>query len=403
MSVSNCSSSRGNTQRGDQTGTEYYVCDWYKHSSGWDYYLIYEGERADEVNALASQYARAAALNDHIGYSQPDRYSMWDRLKTSDYNPANITIDCNADCSSSTTFIFKAIGYKLGIEALKNLDIYLYTGSMKNAFVNAGFKAYSESKYLTSPDYIKAGGVLLNVKYHVVINLDDGSKSGGSTPVSTGKYSRNDVKPYENSKSAQELQAILSVLGFYDEALGIDGIYGTGTFNAICDFQSKYNLGADGYASVNGITFAKADELMSGKHATIEPNFTGKAVQDMQSAMNLFGFRDQSGNFLTENGNYDDKTLYAIMQFQDAFGLGADGKASATGVTWRKVDELYNGIHDVTVTTKGDSLNVRKGRGTSYGIVTTIPNGSTHKATCSVDGWTYLHDVNGWVSSAYLI
>lgn len=338
MAVSNCSSSHGNKQAGDQYGNEYYVCNWYSYP--WNVYLHYEGERADEVNNLASQYARAAAENNNIGYSQEDRYSMWTQLNNYDLNPALIKTKCNADCSSSTTFVFKAIGYKLGIEKLKNLNLYLYTGNMKQAFVNAGFKAYTDGKYLNSADYIHKGGVLLNEVHHVVINLDNGSKSGGDTPKEF-YYGRNSVVLGENSKSVKEIKAMLTVLGWYSDPINEE--YTEYFENQLKSFQ-RYHLGetqADGYASRGGWTFQKLDYLIDDedKDAFIEYGMTGKGVYQVQWKLNRLGY-----NCGTPDGIYGDNTYRGIVAFQETiFGKGSsecDGKCYPYGHTYTKIRKL---------------------------------------------------------------
>ena len=67
----------------------------------------------------------------------------------------------------------------LGISALKNIGA-TYTGNMRSAYQNAGFQVLTESKYLTSSDYLVPGDILLNDTHHTATNLGIGSKSGYS-------------------------------------------------------------------------------------------------------------------------------------------------------------------------------------------------------------------------------
>lgn len=156
---------------GDQTGTEYAITAW--KSYPWNVILRHPDTKVQEK--LASM-GRAAALNDLIGYDQSQRTTFWYHLKASNYDPAQITIACEADCSSSTAAIVKAVGCLLGYDEMAAISIDCWTGNLKAALKACGFTVLTESKYLTSPDYLLPGDILLNEQHHVVINLDKGSK-----------------------------------------------------------------------------------------------------------------------------------------------------------------------------------------------------------------------------------
>lgn len=174
-SVANCGKDENNGyfggEAGDQTGTEFWVINWYNY--GQDYVLRYTGERADEVRALIAQYAIAAANNNHIGYDQGQRDTFWNMLVKYGYNPANIKEDCEADCSSSVASIIKAVGYTLGIQSLK--DVWLFaTYGERSALTSAGFSYTTSSSYLSSSNYLLAGDIILNTSKHTNICIKNG-------------------------------------------------------------------------------------------------------------------------------------------------------------------------------------------------------------------------------------
>lgn len=107
------------------------------------------------------------------------------RIKASNYDPAQITIACEADCSSGVAAIVKGAGYRLGNEKMKNVSIYLYTGNMRAGLKAAGFEVLTDSKYLTSDAYLLEGDILLNDNAHVATNLTDGAKSSGTGASNT--------------------------------------------------------------------------------------------------------------------------------------------------------------------------------------------------------------------------
>ena len=121
-----------------------------------------------------------AAKNDLIGYDQGQRDTYWQHLKASNYDPSQITIACEADCSAGVIANVKAVGHLLNIDSLKNLKA-TYTGDMRSAFRAAGFTVLTDKKYLNGPDYLLAGDILLNDGLHTATNIADGAEAGGNS------------------------------------------------------------------------------------------------------------------------------------------------------------------------------------------------------------------------------
>ena len=181
--ISNCGHDENNRYRGgkagDQTGTEWKVINWYNRP--WKCVLRHPDAK---VRKMIASMAKAAAVNNKIGYDQSERYTFWEHLKASNYDPAQITIACEADCSSGVAAIVKGAGYRLGNEKMKNVSIYLYTGNMRAGLKAAGFEVLTDSKYLTSDAYLLEGDILLNDNAHVATNLTTGSKASGTSAPS---------------------------------------------------------------------------------------------------------------------------------------------------------------------------------------------------------------------------
>lgn len=183
MSISNCGHDEkgkytGGTA-GDQTGTEWAIIPWYNRP--WNCVLRHPDAN---VRAKIAELATAAAKNNKIGYDQGQRGTFWTQLQKVNYNPSKITTACEADCSSGIIAIIKAVGYLLKIEALQKITA-TYTGNMRSSLKAAGFEVLTESKYLTSDEYLFAGDILLNDKAHTATNLTNGSK------VSTSNVAKN--------------------------------------------------------------------------------------------------------------------------------------------------------------------------------------------------------------------
>lgn len=159
---------------GDQTGNEWCIRSWYNRP--WSCVLRHPNQ---EVRELIAELGIEAANNNKIGYDQYQRDTYWNQLQSVGYRPSKITVACESDCSAGVIANTKAVGYLLGISALKNIGA-TYTGNMRSAYQNAGFQVLTESKYLTSSDYLVPGDILLNDTHHTATNLGIGSKSGYS-------------------------------------------------------------------------------------------------------------------------------------------------------------------------------------------------------------------------------
>lgn len=218
VKISNCGhDERGRYaggKAGDQTGTEYQIMNWY--SRPWLCVLRFNDAK---IATMIADMAIKAAQNNLIGYDQGtagnsnDRYSFWRHLKASNYDPAQITVACESDCSASTAAIVKGAGYRLNNARLKAVSIYLTTRNMRAAMKIAGAKVLTDRKYLTSGDYLKAGDILLNDNHHVAIAVTTGAKAStlstptilSKTPKWVGKVTANtlNVRTWAGTEYAQ--------------------------------------------------------------------------------------------------------------------------------------------------------------------------------------------------------
>lgn len=166
---------------GDQTGTEWELRAWYSYP--WQY-MIRHPDPA--VRQLISELAVEAAKNNKIGYDQNQRGTFWQQLKNSGFRPANITVNCEADCSSGVAAIVKAVGYLRGMTALQSVSADCYTGNIRASLKAVGFQVYTDPKYLNSDAYLLPGDFLLKEYGHIATNVSTGGSSGGETTPSGG-------------------------------------------------------------------------------------------------------------------------------------------------------------------------------------------------------------------------
>ena len=248
---------------GDQTGREWQLRAWYNRP--WSCVLRYPDAKVREKIA---ELGKKAAQNDKIGYDQYERDTYWTQLKKAGYDPSKITTACEADCSAGVIANVKAVGYLLGIDKLKNLNAS-YTGNMRSGFKAAGFTVLTASKYLTGPDYLLPGDILLNDQHHTATNITAGSKSGETSPdvpdtdqyiVGSGQVKVKHFLVGAVDPQVKTIQRILNALGYKGKdgkKLTVDGELGSNTSYAIAAFQKTVGMNPENPGTVATKTWEK--------------------------------------------------------------------------------------------------------------------------------------------------
>lgn len=293
---------------GDQTGHEWEIRDWYKYSKGWKCVLRYPDKSVREKFA---DLGEKAARNNNIGYDMGvDRDTYWPLLVKANYDPSKIAKPCETDCSGGVIADVRATGFLMNIPALRNITS-TYTKNMRSGFKAAGFIVLTDSKYLTSSDYLLRGDILLNDDHHTCTVLDNGAKSGSSSSSSTAKKSVSEIAKeviagkwgngavrisklkaagYDPTAVQKEVDRLLAAekpknpyptptvnvkkgskgnnvrwvqwelkrLGYDLGKYGIDGDFGSATDKAVRAFQKKHKLTVDGIVGKNTRAALKA-------------------------------------------------------------------------------------------------------------------------------------------------
>ena len=255
MSIANCGSDeRGKYSggsAGDQTGKEYCVRPWYNRP----WLCVLRHPDAKVGQKLATK-AKNAANNDNIGYDQGQRLTFYNALKAVNWKPKDIKTKCEADCSSSTAALVIAVGHALNLTKLQKVNPSCTTSDLRAALRAAGFEVLTDSKYLTSDDYLLPGDILLKDGSHVAINLTTGSKATVTTSSSASKKeiptlasATPNLKKGSTGTQVGYLQKDLDYIGCKGKdgkILTVDKNFGTNTDCAVRAFQKKYGLIVDG-------------------------------------------------------------------------------------------------------------------------------------------------------------
>lgn len=173
----------GNAARGkggDQTKKEVCTRNWY--SKSWDVVLRPKTREMAEKMARACE---AACANEHIGYDQGQRNTLHTEALKVGYDLSKISTDCECDCSSLMCVC--AIAGGAPIDKLYYYNNMGTTRTIRGYFRDTGmFQVLTDSKYLTSSDYLKRGDVIVNEGSHTMMALTNGPKAGGNIiPISS--------------------------------------------------------------------------------------------------------------------------------------------------------------------------------------------------------------------------
>ena len=132
--------------------------------------------------------------------------------------------------------------------------------------------------------------------------------------------------------AVKTLQEKLNAKGF--DSGNVDGIFGAKTYAAVTAFQKANSLGVDGI--VGKLTWAKLYDAtpVNVTPVTTQPMLRtgsrGDAVRKLQEMLNAKGYTCGS-----VDGIFGSKTKAAVLAFQKANGLGADGIVGP--LTWGKL------------------------------------------------------------------
>ena len=126
--------------------------------------------------------------NTNIGYSQSTRNTARAEAKKHGMRLDLIDTPCNVDCSSFSSLCAECAG-AIG-EAQYSGGNAPWTGNMREKFSQSGaFEALTDSKYLTSPDYLRRGDILVNEPAetgHTVVVTSGGDKAAQAPAVNPG-------------------------------------------------------------------------------------------------------------------------------------------------------------------------------------------------------------------------
>ncbi len=233
---------------GDQTGKEVCTLSWWNNS--WT--AVFRPKDSAAAGKIATAMERACA-NSCIGYDQNQRTTLFTHAQQVGFDLSRIITACECDCSSLVAVCVNAAG----IPVSKTM----YTAVQKSQLTATGaFTVLTESKYLSSANYLKRGDILLS-SGHTAVVLSDGAyaESGTKATISAATATCTVTLPLlyrgMSGEAVKAMQTLLIAHGCSCGDLGADGDFGGGTYLAVRKFQQHNGLGIDGVVGTK--TWAK--------------------------------------------------------------------------------------------------------------------------------------------------
>lgn len=257
-------------------------------------------------NAMGSGLAFNSTNGHLVFYSDENRFATQSRL---------LAYDISAGLNEEITTKNLGIGTLRGIGMLGSVicpAVVAECGFMTN---------FEEAKLMMDPDFQQAcgNGGCIGVSNDLDVNY-----------VATLSYTQLPLLRYGNRGNV--VKFLQCYLNLYGNSLVVDGIFGTGTQNAVLKFQQQNSLAVDGLVGKNTWrTLMRQDKL-----PLLRRGSRGVYVRYLQQK--LVAKLYPAG---TADGIFGANTENAVRQFQQENGLADDGIVGP--LTWAKLTPIGGG------------------------------------------------------------
>ncbi|MDD2647322.1 MAG: peptidoglycan-binding protein [Eubacteriales bacterium] len=169
------------------------------------------------------------------------------------------------------------------------------------------------------------------------------------------------LKSGSKGSAVTRLQNRLKALKYYTNS--VDGSFGSGTVDAVKEFQRNNGLKVDGKAGASTLTAIYSSNAVNAdssnvKYDTLKSGAEGTEVTNLQKALKKYGYYKS-----VVDGKYGAGTVEAVAWFQSAHGIKSDGVAGNTTLKLLYTGKVvYAKNTDVTVPpSKDDGDKLQKG------------------------------------------
>lgn len=327
----------GKAKAGDQTGKELCIRSWY--NKGWTVMLRYPDAN---VRKKAVSNAKKIANSNLTGYDQSQRNSLYQALKKNGFDVDKYIKSGEKTETDCSEFMYAC--YANEVPKMRSDEnapsTHNWESGMRAKFKSWGFEVHTESKYLTTDEYLLEGDILVYEGHHTVMAAGNGAKAittsstsqtTTSTPTSSTTYSTGIYKVNETLNVRGGAGTTYAILGTakagetYTVAEVKNTKWGKITFN-----------GKEGYISLAYAT--KTGDLPKPTTTTATGNALIKKGQE--AAVKFTGLKAIDGKTFDVDGERGPQTrkmaacvLQTAMNKDYKCGLTVDGVFGATSKT----------------------------------------------------------------------
>ena len=153
---------------GDNNGREVSTQSYYAKPASAPWRVLRPKDAAKAARIAACM--RMACANDHIGYNQSKRLTLYNLAKPHGFDVSKVTQNCSTDCSALVRVCCAYAGIAVGnFTTVNEARMLLATGE---------FVEMADKKYRTGSAYLREGDVLVTPsKGHTVVVLSSGNKA----------------------------------------------------------------------------------------------------------------------------------------------------------------------------------------------------------------------------------
>lgn len=400
---------------GDQTKGEVSTQAWYKHSKGW----VVLRAKDDTVRSKIAEAMEAACANNHIGYDQSQRNTLYTAAQGKGFDPSKVTTDVETDCSALVRVCLAYAGIQVADFS---------TATEKSVIEKTGkFEVITAAGTCNSSTNLKRGDILVTkTKGHTVVVLDNGANvTVVATPAPVANVAKT-IWDFLKGKGLTEC----GIAGLMGNLKAESGLKPTNVQNS---YEAKLGLNDDTYtAAVDNGSYTNFEKDAAGYGLAQWTYHTRKAglLKAARSAGKSVGDLNVQLNYLwTELQGY--KKVLAVLQTATTVRAASDAvlvdfekpanQTEAVKVKRASYGEEYYkqfatgkqtattapavGFTPYKVRVTASALNVRAGAGVEFNKVGCLGKGEIYtiveeKMNGSTK-WGKLKSGAGWISLAY--
>lgn len=400
---------------GDQTKGEVSTQAWYKHSKGW----VVLRAKDDTVRSKIAEAMEAACANNHIGYDQSQRNTLYTAAQGKGFDPSKVTTDVETDCSALVRVCLAYAGIQVADFS---------TATEKSVIEKTGkFEVITAAGTCNSSTNLKRGDILVTkTKGHTVVVLDNGANvTVVAAPAPVANVAKT-IWDFLKGKGLTEC----GIAGLMGNLKAESGLKPTNVQNS---YEAKLGLNDDTYtAAVDNGSYTNFEKDAAGYGLAQWTYHTRKAglLKAARSAGKSVGDLNVQLNYLwTELQGY--KKVLAVLQTATTVRAASDAvlvdfekpanQTEAVKVKRASYGEEYykqfatgkqtattapaTGFTPYKVRVTASALNVRAGAGVEFNKVGCLGKGEIYtiveeKMNGSTK-WGKLKSGAGWISLAY--